>query len=199
MRLPFDLIVLDLELNQPSRLIIEIGAVKLLRNGEISRDNFRAFVRTREPVDKDVSILTGITDTLLEDYGLDFQKAIVALSEWASSETKNICFAGWGGDFHWLLSECESDGVKWPLRFKNYDVKSMVFWASVERGLKFSSDGLGTMMSLYGLEWDSHYGKQHDALADAWNTAKLLQKVWRDRDENNAELVRIFNKLGIQS
>jgi len=180
----YDLIVLDLEMNQPTRSIIEIGAVKLLRDGTISKDHFSSVVNPKEGLGLctakgrgriTITELTGITQQEVDSAQM-LGNVVERFHKWATQDSPNIILAGWGGDPQWLLSEVVSKELSYPFRRKSLDVRSMVvFYSSLIRR-KYDSDGLEALMRAWKLEPE---GNAHRALPDALNTARLLQKVIR--------------------
>ena len=184
-KLPYDLIVLDLEMNQPSGTIIEIGAVRFLRDGGIHPDKFDVIVNPHEKLGvcdggrngaMTITELTGITQEMVDE-AVDLEEAIEQMHQWVLKESKNVVLAGWGGDPYWLRTEVIKNGIQYPFRNKSFDVKSMVVFISALMGKKHKTDGLGSMMKCYELKFE---GNQHRADADAYNTARLLQKTIKD-------------------
>ena len=82
---------MDLELNQPSNKIIQIGAVKFnILTGEVY-DRLRTYVHIDEPLCTDESIchipkLTGITDKILEEKGVTLHEAYKELRKFHIKE-----------------------------------------------------------------------------------------------------------------
>lgn len=180
MRLKHDLIVLDLEINPSTGSVIEIGAVKLSRTGALQRSGFSRLINPYEPMGTctvrgkgTISILELIGRTQDEiDNGTTLNQAMKEFYEWSTDHSKNIVLAGWGGDAYWLRADCIDKGVDFPFRNKSFDIKSMVVFYSSLVGMKFKTDGLRSVMKVWGLKFD---GIQHQAESDAYNTARLLQ------------------------
>lgn len=201
-RLPYDLIVLDLEANQPSGEIIEIGAVKLTRDGGVHPHQFGELVRIKDHLGacdtrggrKTITELTGISEQMLKE--ADYFPGVAArFKNWAMSESKNILLASWGNwDIPCLRKDYEKHGLDYPFRGKSIDIKSIGVWVNLVTGHKVKGDGLSTMMKSWGLKFkgDKHRGKD-----DAYNTALLLQVWWNFYRDQGEYLLNAAKKLGI--
>jgi len=201
MRLGYDLIVLDLEINKPNKpgeKIIEIGAVKFLRDGGIHPTKFQRFIVINEPLEPEITTLTGITDEMLQLDGVPFTEAISHFHKWATAESKNILLAAWGGDVPYLIQYCRDKGVAFPFRRKSIEVKSIVIWLNAMFDRKYKSDGLGSNLDQWQVGEDESYGKKHRALADAWNTARLMQGIWEHYKENSEKVKKALAQLGVK-
>lgn len=209
MRLPYDIIIFDLEANQPSDKIIEIGAVKFLRDGGIHPEKFSTLVKIDETLGvcnggkivdgenqgKTITELTGITDEMLSS-APEFPEAAEKFEKWAFSGSKNFILAAWGNwDVPCLRAEYERFQRPYPFRGKSFDIKSMVVWSSCMFGKKWKSDGMGSMLKCWELPFE---GSQHRAKDDAFMTARLLQKVWKFYEENGEKIIKNLKQLGIK-
>lgn len=209
MRLPYDIVILDLEANQPSDKIIEIGAVKFLRDGGIHPDRFSALVQIDEPLGvcnggvivdgknqgKTITELTGITDEMLAS-APSFNEAAEKFEKWAFSGSKNFILAAWGNwDIPCLRNEYNRFSRPYPFRGKAFDIKSMVVWTSCLYSKKWKSDGMGSMLKCWEMSFE---GNQHRALDDAYMTAKLLQKVWQHHEQHGEKIIKNLKQLGIK-
>lgn len=193
-RLSYDIIILDLEANQPSSKIIEIGAVRLLRDGGIHPNKFQTFVKIDEPLQKFIINLTNITENDLKD-APEFAEAFKMFEDWAYSESRNILLSAWGGwDIPLLRKHCEDHGVKYSFRGKTMDIKSIVVFLSMLYGKRLGSDGLGKALKKWEVKFE---GRKHRADADAYNTAKLIQKIWYHHVDQGQKIIKALNQLGI--
>lgn len=196
-RLPYDLVVMDMEMNQPSGRIIEIGAVKLLRDGGIHPSTFRMLVDPEERLDPEIAALTGISqDDLM---GASSLRAVLPkFAEWAKTETKNILLSSWGsGDIACLRDECRRLGLSYPFRGKSFDAKTIVVWSTIMFGRKPPSggEGLSSMLRIWDLSFE---GTPHRALDDAKNTALLVQRVWRHKEDQDEKALKALAQLGVR-
>lgn len=199
MRLKYDLVVFDLEANQPSGRIIEIGAIKLSREGKINtEDTFQAFVNPNEELDPYVRNLCGITPGNLRE-GQQLNEAIAEFYTWAVKESKNIVLCSWGNyDVAELRIQCKEARIDYPFRGKSIDAKSIATWVSAMVKKNIASDGLTTMLNGWNCPFDNMLGNKHRALGDAYNTAKLLQTMWNYYETQASKLKLNLEELGIK-
>jgi inhibitor of KinA sporulation pathway (predicted exonuclease) len=165
------LVVLDLELNQPSNLIIQIGAVAVdLKSKKILSEQFNKVANPGELPSEYITNLTGITQDMVAN-AEPLKDVLESFWSWLKSIHCDRELGAWGGDVYMVIEASKALGVDRPARVKNTDIKavSKVFRAAMPKARK--SGGLKATMDLYGLNFE---GTQHDALADAINTAKLL-------------------------
>jgi len=162
---------LDLELNQPSGKIIQIGAVVGdTANGDIL-DRYRAYVNPSEPLQEFITNLTGITEDDIKTKGTDIVTAYKGLKE---MHIRHDCFINpltWGGgDSAELLEQLpHDDNIQWPFGRRWIDAKTVHVSKMISDG-KVLSGGLSTSMKAYNLKFQ---GRAHDALDDAENTWRI--------------------------
>lgn len=173
----------DLELNQPSNKIIQIGwCVGETNNGNIYvRKDMH--VNPHEELSDFIKKLTGITQEQVElGYPLDHVYRVMCQDHKAMG-----CFvnpAVWGtGDSYTLrkqlqdesrlYTQIEYDDAKWPLGRRTIDVKTLyqAYRTANNQGL---SSGLAKSMRNLGLQFE---GKKHSAQADAVNTFRVYCKL----------------------
>jgi inhibitor of KinA sporulation pathway (predicted exonuclease) len=165
------LLCLDLELNQPSGKIIQIGAVVGdTLNGDIL-DRYRAYVDPKEPLQEFIIGLTGITEDDIKNKGTELVTAYEGLK---SLHMRYDCFMNpitWGGgDSQTLLDQLPEDNrVQWPFGRRWLDAKTVHVTKMVSQG-KILSGGLSSSMKYYNLKFQ---GRKHDALDDAENTWRI--------------------------
>lgn len=191
MRLGYDLIVFDLEANQPSGKIIEIGAVKLTRIGKIEESKFQSFVNPDETINDYIVNLCQLSpnDLNLISTAPSFDEALRKFYEWATKISKNVVLCSWG---NYDIAELKQQTKKFPFRGKSVDAKSIAMWVSLMFGRKIGSESLEGMLKDWNVQ---QVGQKHRALFDAYNTASLLQAIW-EFHETMAELV-IDNLKGL--
>lgn len=199
-KLPYDLIIADLEASQPANLVIEIGAIKLMRDGSIG-DQFSSLVHVPgflgmcNGVEKSVTELTGIDEAMLS-YAPSFEDVMDKFYKWAISQSKNVVLASWGNyDTTCLINNCKYYGIDFPFRRKSMDMKSVLTFTSTMFGKKFKNDGLDAMLDCYDIEWDNSIGTKHRALPDAYHTAKLVQKCIQEYEEAKKQIQCGLDKI----
>lgn len=162
------IIVVDLELNQPSRKFIQIGAICMnLRTGE-GLSEFNQYINPEEELSQFIVDLTGITQKQV-DNGFKIQDSLTEFWHWVQSKgCKNI--HAWGHDVWEIINESKKNGVSYP-NVRSYNIKEFATIVKVALPNSAQSGGLNKTMNTFGLKFE---GKQHNALDDAKNTAQLL-------------------------
>jgi inhibitor of KinA sporulation pathway (predicted exonuclease) len=165
--------VLDLEMNQPSGAIIEIGAVCFnSRSGAIA-DRFQQLVRLPpgEELNPEITKLTGIVEDAL-DTAASLSVALCLLIAWAQKSGCSKYMTTWGTDY-WDVKQAASEhNVPFPWRhFLNVKEAATLLRAAFpgkqRGGLKSATDAFGC----------GFVGAQHRALVDAENTARLMAEM----------------------
>ena len=172
MRLPYDIIVFDLECNQPSQKIIEIGAVRLSRDFQIET-TFSAAVNPGEPVAPEIVTLCNLDAADLERIQNAHTLDIVnqCFYTWATEKTKNVILASWG---NFDISELHAQDPSCQFRRKSLDIKSIAAWEMARWGIR-ATNSLSASCGAFSI---SVVEPKHRALNDALTTAQLLQEMW---------------------
>ena len=163
-----NVIVVDLEMAQPSRKIIQIGAVCMnLKTGFIL-SQFNQYVNPEEELSEYIIKLTGISQKQV-DTGFKIQDALTDFWAWTKD---NNCKAvqAWGSDVWELIEESKSNMIVYP-HIRSYNIKELATVVKSALPNSASKGGLLATMQTFGLTFE---GRQHNALTDAINTAKLL-------------------------
>jgi inhibitor of KinA sporulation pathway (predicted exonuclease) len=164
---------LDLELNQPTESIIQVGAAVFdIFSGEI-KETIRVYVSlpSSEELSPFITKLTGITKEDLETKGVSLKEAYKNL---VNLHTKYSCqknLITWGGgdsqllerDLRLLAEDQYAFGRRW------IDVKTAHQFYCMRHGIS-TRGGLAKSLTRVGLRFK---GKKHDAMDDAINTALL--------------------------
>ena len=167
-------IILDLEMNQPSGRIIQIGAVLCDYKAKRIVDEFNQYclLPKEETLDPFIAKLCGIEEVLLKETGVELADAAAAFWQWLENCKCGFHLGAWGSDVYELKKQSQQLGVSVPTRLKSLNIKEMgVLWRMAKGGK--SKGGLLNTMTLFGLPFD---GRQHCALADSKNTASLVFK-----------------------
>lgn len=168
------ILALDLELTQPTNKIIQIGAVCFDPNNGKIFETFDQFVNPGEPISKEISELTGITN----DHVL-FSPNIVEAAKKLTSFKDRLQFnpigvvwgAGLSNDIRKIYEE---SGLESPFSNRILDVKGVFNMLANANNANFRNKvGLNKALELVQIGWDFKYGPQHNALADAYNTMRL--------------------------
>lgn len=172
MRLPFDLIVFDLETSGNDDRIVEIGAVRLDPELRII-DEYECLVDGR-PVSEKVMGIHHITNEMLVGKPA-FAEMRGAFEEWCAQSARYV-LAGWGlyFDLPVLRAEYKRIGVKFPHPGHGFDIKSVVWSELLKRDLPAKSLSVDRALELLGIPFE---GTRHRGLPDARMEAKALQAV----------------------
>lgn len=162
---------LDLEMNMPSGRIIEIGAcVGNLRTGEVL-DKFQIFVTPEEPLNPEITALTGITEEDLR-MALHLPAAVACLQEFILANRPFINPIVWGGGDSAAITKQMQEtfpDYQSPFGRRWLDAKTLYVAKRLRDG-KPPVGGLAKAMRYCGLKFE---GKKHRALDDAANTFKM--------------------------
>ena len=178
-------IVLDMEWNQPwpgsyaakRKLpspirgeIIQIGAVRLLADQTVA-DEFQVLIRPKyyKKMNRKVSSLTGIKDTLLKASGIPFEQAMEHFKKWCGEQ---CVFLTWGFDDITILKENMALYGLDSAWVENWYNAQMIFNAQTDG--TSSQKSLATALNLMGIEPTK---PAHDALGDAYHTALICSRL----------------------
>lgn len=168
-------VALDLEMNQPSGRIIQIGAVAGDVLSGVVHARFSAFINPREPLAPEISKLCGITPETLEIAGT-LDNAFAELKRWVrpfmAQKVHNPIT--WGaGDMETLREQLELEDEPWLFGRRYLDAKTL-FSAWVESRGEIPRGGLSASMKKMGLQFE---GRKHDAADDAFNTFRIYAEL----------------------
>ena len=181
---------LDLEMNQPSQSIIQVGAVVANPFTKVVHEKLSVIIHRDEEVSEYIEKLTGITNDEVKSSQYSLHDANTKLVE---LHKKYDCFRNmvtWGGgDSHLLkkqLNETSSE-FEWPFGDRWVDVKTIYIFFCLVTGRKVQS-GLAKSMTKVGLRFQ---GTKHNAADDAYNTYLLFSHLLGNMETN------IFAKEGV--
>lgn len=167
---PALLISLDLEFNQPSKRIIQVGATAGNLQSGLIESSFVAYVNPSEPIDPRISRLTGIEQHHVDAaQNVDF--VYKQLSKWVSQfdGNRHINPLTWGGGDSDSLRQALGENEEWIFGRRWIDAKTL-FTAWRHSQSILAQGGLAKSMSKVGLRFE---GQKHNALADAVNTWRI--------------------------
>jgi inhibitor of KinA sporulation pathway (predicted exonuclease) len=168
-------VALDLELTQPSKKIIQIGAViGDITSGEVV-SRFSVFANPGELLTEFIVKLTGIHQSDVDAAGT-LHEAYASLAAWlhpyAAQRQLNPLTWG-GGDSRELREALDLGEERWLFGRRWVDVKT-VYTAWRHAQGKLGESGLATAMTKVGLVFR---GRRHNALDDAENTFRMYCKL----------------------
>ena len=169
---------LDLEFNQNSGRIIQIGAcIGNLSTGEYYSSFSQLVSIGSEPVSPYIEKLTGISTADLHSDGIPLIDAYRKLLEYVRTcpdlETNPITWGG--GDSLELFRQLGPDAKDWPFGRRWLDIKTIHQMVQIAEGRKKEA-GLANAMTRYRLKF---VGRKHNAEDDAINTLILAQYLIR--------------------
>lgn len=163
-------LALDLEMNQPSGKIIQIGAAYGHRDTVVDL-KYSCLVNPGETIDPRIYKLTGINDSHVAN-APDILDAARTFADWIGSLNPQpfINPVTWGGG-----DSIELQRQSIPFRFGRrwIDVKTIHVFRCFRDGKKIQG-GLSKVMIQYGLQFE---GRKHDAGDDAVNTLRLFFRM----------------------
>lgn len=178
-----NLMALDLELNQPSRKIIEIGVCFFnLESGQVL-EKHHWFINPNEPIDPYITNLTTITNEDVMKEGISISQAY---EELVAKYKKHNCFGNmltWGcGDSEALKQAVieEAGKVDWAFGYRYFDVKTLYQAYCMRQGHKIQA-GLAKAMIRCGMNFK---GTKHRAIDDAYNTYKIFLHLVKRLPDN---------------
>ena len=163
---------LDLEMNQPSKRIIQIGAcVGNISTGQIL-DKLTVFVNPNEHLNPAITELTKITQQDV-DHGLSLEEAYGKLKRMHENYGSFINAITWGGgDSQELLEQIKNENSHfegWCFGRRWIDTKTLFVSWRFANGQPIQG-GLARSMLKVGLKFE---GQKHNALDDSINTFKM--------------------------
>lgn len=167
---------LDLEMNQPSRKIIQIGAcVGNIRTGQIY-EKISLFVNPQETLQPFITDLTKITQEDV-DNGYTLEEAYRKLQKMHENYGAFVNVITWGGgDSIELLTQLQQENSNfegWCFGRRWIDTKTLYVSWRLANG-KHVQGGLAKAMTKVDLRFE---GQKHNATDDAVNTFRLYLKM----------------------
>lgn len=172
-----NLLSLDLEMEQPSGNIIQIGyVIGDPLTGEIVHRR-SILVRQEEPLSEFIQALTGLTDEDNKMEGISLEGAY----RWLQNDLALYpCFINpltWGGgDTTALREQLEMGEDRFIFGRRWIDVKTVFIAQQMAKGLPFVG-GLRKSMNRVGCRFE---GRAHDALVDAENTFRMYSYLLKE-------------------
>lgn len=162
---------LDLEMNQPSGKIIQIGAVIGDTLSGVISNRIRIYVNPGEPIAMFITDLCGISQEQINQQGMPLDEAYLLLKEF-HKESDFINPVTWGGSDSQEIFQQLSEKVRedWCFGRRWIDAKTVAVSRMIAKNNKVHSGGLSSTMSSYKLKFN---GRKHDAQDDAENTFRM--------------------------
>ena len=183
-------LALDLELNQPSGKIIQIGiAIGNINDVPDQYITRRWYINPSEPISEFITQLTGITDEDIANYSVEYISFVDQLQQVLAKYTPFINPVTWGcGDLTSLRSQIEAAGIEFPCFGRRWiDVKTWYTLYMFSRN-RSPKGGLKSAMSELKMKFN---GSAHQADVDAANTLALFFKFLRRQSEIEGLIYKI--------
>lgn len=161
---------LDLELQQPSRAIIQIGVC--IGNTETGAvvEQVKWHVKINETLNPYIIELTGITQAEVDNAEplIEVYKKLVTLYQKHQCHLNMMTWGG--GDSECLKEQLGQTDIPWSFGHRWLDVKTL-FQVYCLRDNKKVQAGLAKALTRVGMNFE---GRKHDAGDDAYNTWRLF-------------------------
>lgn len=186
-------LALDLEMNQPSGRICQVGIAIGDRNTKF--ENYivkKWYIDPGEPIDTFITNLTGITQGDIQSYCVSHATVARELSELIREHNCFINPVTWGGgDSQQLLDEFSRNHAEFPHFGRRWiDVKTWYTYLMLTK-FKKPSGGLSSAMGQFKLHFK---GLAHRADVDAANTLALFFHLL-DRQNRMENLVNAAKEI----
>lgn len=178
-------LALDLEMNQPSRRIIQVGVAMGWRDQPESQWLTRSWLLDpQEPIAPNITELTGIADEHIQSQAVSVEQMALELSALVAEHQPFVNPVTWGGgDSELLLQAIRDRGIEFHHFGRRWlDVKTLTVTEALAAGKKHSG-GLSSVMGRYQL---SFKGTAHRADVDALNTLRLFFRLLELRERQLA-------------
>ncbi|NLO48453.1 MAG: type I-E CRISPR-associated endoribonuclease Cas2 [Clostridiales bacterium] len=176
MNYPKDYVVIDLEttgLNLEEDEIIEIGALKIADNQITEKLNLLVF--TAKQIPAKIEELTGISNTMLREHGLDLTSALLrllAFTDQAPLVSHNVHF-----DFSLLRAACAQCGLPMP---ENRIIDTLSLSKRVVKGVR--NYKLHTLTDYFQINHEDRHRSIGDCLAIKLLYEKLINLLEDNRE-----------------
>lgn len=167
-----NVITIDLEMNQPSGKIIQLGyCIHNVKTGHRIR-RCSIFVNPQEPLNPEITILTGITEIEIEKYGETLKDAYNYMVKEMKDNSVGKHPIEWGLDHFELRNQLNIEWDDYVFSRRGIDVKSLYQAYAMSRPQGKTVAGLAKALEVLGSPFE---GEQHRAMIDAENTFKAFK------------------------
>lgn len=178
-------ISIDIENNQPSGEIIQIGAIEYDTNNVSHTNEFNVYIKWPNPINWNYELRGNGTITLgellpygqetIDAYGKDPRIAFTEFWQWVETVGSGRKFVQWGKyDMAEIMKQTKELIVEHP-RVKTFNLKTayqFLYQPSHRLSAKYGLEQAVTNSQL------TFKGTPHDALVDARNTGELMLKMY---------------------
>lgn len=167
---------LDLEMNQPSNKIIQVGWTIADPVSGRSYEIKGPYIKLDEPLDPIISNLCGITQKNLDKADTLETVYLELYRDWVKWSCSPTVVTWSKGDLALLRKQVSND-APWPFGQHYIDAKNLYQSWKLKTGAEHLKGGLARAMTKFGLKFS---GRKHNALDDAYNTFKIYERLLKE-------------------
>ena len=172
-----NLLSIDLEMNQPSNKIIQVGwTVGDPLTGRTYAIEGR-YVFLDEPLDRIISNFCGIQQETLDKSGSLTQAYLDLHRDYLKYDCSYTTLAWSKGDLALLKKQLPPDTVPWPFGQHYIDAKNLYQSWKIKTGADHLKGGLARAMTKFKLSFE---GRKHNAKDDAYNTFRIYARLLQE-------------------
>lgn len=181
------IVFLDLEGTQLSHEMIAIGAIKCTINskGRIKKygKTFKQYVKAKNKVGKVVNKLTGISDELLKEKGINFNDLLHEFKKFVGIGWKNALFVTFGNHDYKIITQSVQYNFSVPSEISSHILKNYLdFLSIISEYVKDKDNNPYSLINYCHLFGVSLAEPAHDPCNDAINLAKLYDAFLQKKD-----------------
>ena len=177
MKLPFDIIAIDIECtdsNPKLGSVIQLSAVTISREFKVNKETFDIYI---QPLDSYRHPKAMVINKITEEQMATAYPLLQALKlfEYYCNSSEKFILAAWGAyfDIPFLKKQYEKINRTWPFGYKSLDLKSIAIWEMSKRNQPLTG-GLRKFLKSLKIEFE---GTPHNALDDIINTVNILKEL----------------------
>jgi len=194
------LLFIDLEGTQLSHELIAFGVIKATLNadGTILRSykGLKKYVIAHNPIGHIVTKLTGIKQETLNNEGISYQKALLAIKNYCGNQFKKMKFITFGNHDLRILNqsliynvEADEDIVK-QINKNHIDLSLMI--SQYIKDEKNNPLSLVNNLKVFSLPFN---GTHHDPLNDAFNLMALYKSCFSQKDVIYESYLKVLHQM----
>lgn len=192
-------ISVDIECNQPSGTIIQIGA-QVFDTTKEDCDMFDVYIQPDEDINWDHPLRGGeITlgellpygQRYIDDVGVSSVEGLTKFWEWAKKQKCGMRFIQWGGwDMKLIVEQSEALGIEVP---KHTDINIKPIYKNLYRPAMALPHHGALKAALKNLTGREFVGAEHNAYYDALNTGHIYLEMYKIIEQAN-KIRKVINE-----
>lgn len=172
-----NMMFLDLEMNQPSNKIIQVGwtiADPLSGRSYVLKGQYVFLFETLNPI---ISNLCGVTQDVLNNAPTITQVGEELISDFKSYNCASNLVVWGDGDVRLLKSSLLTSNIELPFANSFVNVKNLYQSWKLSKGADHLRGGLSRALTKFQLQF---IGRKHNARDDAYNTFRLYHRLLKE-------------------